>query len=140
MNDHRPPMDDDQGNPESKDTTQAEAGSSNNASCARQVSDSSVDSVYEHLSCWDGYKFEMNDSEIKDKLRGVDRGSIQVTLRKCSYTLGFEPAPLDQSRESLTDDVIDKGYSNKYGSRAHQQGAWEDCEIHDDVSVQLWVV
>ena len=75
----------------------------------------------------------MNDAEIKQRLRGVDRGSIQVPLRKCNYSLGFERVPLDQSRESLTDNMMDEGYSNKYGSREQPQIAWEDYEIADEV-------
>ena len=37
------------------------------------------------------------------------------------------------SRESLAEDDSDEGYSNRYGSTAHQQGAWEDWEVYDEV-------
>ena len=33
----------------------------------------------------------------------------------------------------MADDLLDEGYSNLYGNRAHQQGAWEDYEAHDEV-------
>ena len=56
-----------------------------------------------------------------------------MTLRKCNYSLGFEHVPLDQSRESLTDNTGDESYSNKYGSREQQQGAWEDYEVPDEL-------
>ena len=54
---------------------------------------SSADSLYDHNSRHDAFRFELTDAEIKEKLTMIELGWIQVTLRKCSYSLGFEQVP-----------------------------------------------
>jgi len=107
--------------------------SSRDTAGAGDQSESSVDSAYDHLSIWDSYRYELRDRDIRNSLQSVGQGSVQVTLRKCSYTIGFEIVPRDLSRESLCDSVQDEGYSNKYGNNDHQEGAWEDIEQTDEV-------
>jgi len=91
--------------------------------------------VYDHLSRFDEVKLEQNEREIKHKLAIISGGIVQVTLRKCLYSVGFDRVPLDISRESTEDGFIDEGYINRYGTREEQQGAFEDYEVTDRVQL-----
>ena len=94
---------------------------------------SSVDSVFDHNSRHDQYRFKLSDLEIRSKIAKIESGFIQVTLRKCHYSMGFEEVLLDQSRESLHTSFGDDGFSNKYESPALQQAAFEDYYLTDEV-------
>ena len=94
---------------------------------------SSVDSLYDHNSRHNGYKLELTDKEIKDKIAKIEVGLVQVTLRKCLYSIGLEPAPKDLDRDSPHLSFCDEGFSNKYESENLQSEAWESYEICNEV-------
>ena len=105
-----------------------------NESAVYNLTESSTDSVYDHNSCYGGYRWVLNDDEIKKNIFDIEQGLVQVNLHKCSYTLGFEPIEnVDLSRESL---YSDEDYSNRYGTTEEQESAYcyVDCEIFDEVS------
>ena len=48
-------------------------------------------------------------------MESVEKGRVEVIVRKCHYTIKFEDVPMDFSEEldGLADDTEDKGYSNR---------------------------
>ena len=86
-----------------------------------------------HNSRHDGFMFELTEEHIQKKVSTVESGMIQVTLKKCAYTMGFEQVPQDLSRDSVDSTFHDEGYSNRYESRELQERTWETDEQTDQV-------
>ena len=61
----------------SEDTPRAKHGSSKETTKVDECSESSVDSLYDHLSRWDGYRYELRDRDIRNSLHSVEQGTVQ---------------------------------------------------------------
>ena len=73
----------------SADTTKAVAGTSDSSSFSLSENSVSQDSFYDKDSAGDGFMFELSDSTIQKRVEAIESGLVQVTLKKCSYSLGF---------------------------------------------------
>ena len=91
-----------------------------NESESSSFNESSQDSVYDPDSVGDGFMFELSEVNIQRKVASIESGLVQVTLKKCAYSLGFEGVPVDLSVESINSSYYDEGYSNKYESEEVQ--------------------
>ena len=90
----------------SSNTSKAVAGSSRSTS---RSAETSIDSLYDQNSLYDGFMFELSEKEIAKRVMAVESGLVQITLKKCAYSLGFDRAPTDLSRESFVSDDDDEG-------------------------------
>ena len=72
--------------------------------------------------------FELSDSTIQKRVEAIESGLVQVTLKKCSYSLGFEEIPHDLSVSSLNSSYYDEGYSNKYANPEQERRDREEVE------------
>ena len=104
------------------------------------TAESSTDSCYDYNSCQNGYKFELYYEEIKDRVATIECGLVQVTLRKCMYSLGFEQVDQitkgDLSEESAGISGItggDESYSIDYATRPELIEALSQIERHDGI-------